>query len=63
MVTAELQKENVEVDRWLPVHGQVLAEAVPSGAEILINPAGRAAMRISVDSLCAVPEEVSGSDG
>ncbi|MEV0365465.1 type VII secretion system-associated protein [Nocardia fusca] len=63
VVTAELQKEDVEVDRWLPVHGQVLADAVPSGAEILINPAGCAAMRISVESLCAVPEEVSGNDG
>lgn len=62
VVTAELQKKDVEVDRWLPIHGRFLADAVPSGAEVLINPTGSAPVRISVENLCAVSEE-AGHDG
>ncbi|MET8800069.1 type VII secretion system-associated protein [Nocardia sp. NPDC004568] len=57
VVTAELQKTDVEVDLWSPVHGQALADAVPSGAEVLLNPTGSAPVRLPVESLWTASEE------
>lgn len=57
VVTAEVQKTDVEVALWSPVHGQALADAVPSGVEVLLNPTGSAPARLSVESLETAPEE------
>ncbi|WP_063038906.1 type VII secretion system-associated protein [Nocardia grenadensis] len=63
VVTAELQKNDVDVDLWFPVHGQALADVVPSGAEVLMNPTGAAPIRLSVENLGIAPEEAGGDDG
>lgn len=55
VATAERQKDDVDVDRWLPVEGHMLAQAVPSAADVLINPTGCAPLRIPVENLAVVP--------
>ena len=57
VATAERQKDDVDVEQWLPVPGHLLAQAVPSGVDVLINPAGCAPLRVPVENLVtAVPE-------
>lgn len=51
IVTAELQKNHVDVDRWLPVDGGKLADIIPPGADLLLNPTGGAPFRLRADVL------------
>ncbi|MCX4095531.1 type VII secretion system-associated protein [Nocardia sp. alder85J] len=51
VATAELQKAGIDADRWVPVHGRLLPDIIPPGADILINPNGRAPFRLATDTL------------
>ncbi|MGW0182488.1 type VII secretion system-associated protein [Nocardia sp. NPDC003345] len=51
VVTAESQKTHLDVDRWWPVHGRDLAGLVPPGADVLVNPAGAAPVRLRTEAL------------
>ncbi|NUP29487.1 MAG: type VII secretion system-associated protein [Nocardia sp.] len=47
IATAELQKSDIDVDRWVSVRGAELAGIAPTGVDILINPAGAAPFRLT----------------
>lgn len=51
VVTAELQKAHIDVDRWWPVHGGELAGLLPPGADVLLNPSGSAPLRLGANAL------------
>jgi hypothetical protein len=51
VATAEAQKAHVDVDRWLPIHGNKLSHIIPSGTDVLLNPAGSAPFRLIADTL------------
>lgn len=47
----QLHKALVDVDRWIPVHGSVLTDIIPVGADILLDPTGAASFRLRTDTL------------
>lgn len=47
VATAEVQKTGVDVDRWCSAPGAKLADVVPAGVEIFLNPAGAAPFRLA----------------
>ncbi|WP_328406937.1 type VII secretion system-associated protein [Nocardia sp. NBC_00403] len=51
VATAELQKAHLDVDQWIPVHGSALPDIIPSGADVLLNPAGAAPFRLRTEAL------------
>ncbi|GAB2713656.1 type VII secretion system-associated protein [Nocardia thraciensis] len=51
VVTAELHKARVEVDRWRTVPGSELPAVVPVGADVLLNPGAPAQFRLVTDVL------------
>lgn len=51
IATAELQKANIDVERWIPVHGGSLTQIVPEGTDILLNPSGFAPFRLVTAAL------------
>jgi hypothetical protein len=51
VATAEVHKRRVAADRWFPVAGSKLAEIVPHGVDILINPGGPAQFRLATETL------------
>ncbi|MEV6432100.1 type VII secretion system-associated protein [Nocardia sp. NPDC051463] len=53
IATAELQKGRIDVDRWVPLHGAELVDAVPPGVDILLNPAGRAPFRLAASAVAS----------
>jgi hypothetical protein len=51
VATAPLQRTALPIERWWPVVGSRLPEVVPEGVDILLNPDGPAAFRLSTDAL------------
>ncbi|MEC3920258.1 type VII secretion system-associated protein [Nocardia sp. CDC160] len=51
VVTAEVHKRRVNVDRWLSITGDCLPELTPPGADILFNPGGPAQFRLVAKAL------------
>lgn len=51
IATAGMQKRGVDVDRWWPVLGGTLVDIVPPDTDLLLNPAGVAPFRLTVDAL------------
>lgn len=56
VVTAEVQKALIDVDRWIPVRGHILPEIVPPDTDVLLNPEGAAPFRLCTEILCADAE-------
>ncbi|WP_051133710.1 type VII secretion system-associated protein [Nocardia paucivorans] len=46
VVTAEVQKAGLDVENWCPILGSELAEVLPEGLDIMLNPAGAAPFRL-----------------
>ncbi|MGW5382739.1 type VII secretion system-associated protein [Nocardia sp. NPDC003963] len=55
VATAELQKDRIDVDRWLPIQGRDLPAAIPPGMDVLFNPAGAAPLRLHAAALSSAP--------
>ncbi|MET8796141.1 type VII secretion system-associated protein [Nocardia sp. NPDC004568] len=51
IATAAVQRQGVDADRWHPVVGENLADVVPAGVDVLINPYSCAPCRLAVDAL------------
>ncbi|MFR9774081.1 type VII secretion system-associated protein [Nocardia sp. SC052] len=51
VVTAAVHKYGLDVERWALVPGALLPNIVPPGVDIMLNPAGPAAMRLRTDAL------------
>ncbi|NKY85690.1 type VII secretion system-associated protein [Nocardia veterana] len=51
ITTAAVHRQGVEVDRWRPLVGDRIADAVPAGVEVLINPNSPASCRLTVAAL------------
>ncbi|WP_051163363.1 type VII secretion system-associated protein [Nocardia brevicatena] len=51
VATAELQKAHIDIDRWIPVHGNTLIDIIPTSADVLLNPAGVAPFRLRTATL------------
>ncbi|WP_169811202.1 type VII secretion system-associated protein [Nocardia amamiensis] len=55
IATAAVHRQGVDADRWHPVVGDKLADVVPAGVDILINPDSHASCRLTVDALRQTP--------
>ncbi|WP_245562792.1 type VII secretion system-associated protein [Nocardia araoensis] len=51
VATAEVQKVDVGSGHWWPVLGSELPDVIPVGTDILLNPGGRAPLRLSAETL------------
>lgn len=51
IATAAVHRQGIDADRWRPVAGDNLAEAVPAGVDILLNPDSYAPCHLTVDAL------------
>jgi hypothetical protein len=51
IATAPVHKQRLDIERWWPVVGTKLADVVPAGVDVLLNPGGPASFRLEMAAL------------
>lgn len=59
IATAAVHRQGIDADRWRPVVGADLADIVPAGADILVNPDSGAPCRLTVDALRRTASQIA----